>query len=147
MVAEKDKGISCNLQIHRVTKCLFSHWKPFISKKILYVVNLIAFTVFLGRNSCGIPSMCLQTISVAAHSNTCVIFNYDGTLSLEQLGFGCFFFFENGYSYSLTSALFPTERRQEVSAVAENVSSKSGSTSLNYSLLCQISRHPQLIMF
>lgn len=53
-----------------------------MSMKILYVVDVITFTVVLRRNKCGIPSMRLQTMSVAAHSNWYIIFNYCGTLSL-----------------------------------------------------------------
>lgn len=46
---EKNKGVSGNPQIHRATKYLFFHCKQFMYK-ILYVVDLITFTVVCGRN-------------------------------------------------------------------------------------------------
>lgn len=46
---EKNKGVSCNPQIHGTTKYLFFHSKLFMYK-ILYVVDLITVTVVSGRN-------------------------------------------------------------------------------------------------
>lgn len=139
---EKNKGVfSCNPQIHGATKYLFFHCKLFM-QKILHVLDLITFTVSVGETKLEFQA-CPINISGSSLQLIHYFYSY-GALFLvpSQISLK-----KKEFLFTISDFLFLTERRQKGSAFAENIRIKLGTTSLNYNLLCQISRHPQLIMF